>query len=120
MSNLALNQQLFDDPFKVLFYKALKDYEIESLTDRIEFLDRLADGIHQASNDIKNDAESSGWTGIVSAFGAALSIGAFGVLPVLPVAVLACMSSASAITGIATGFQRKVKLSPVAAELEQP
>ncbi|MBW4525056.1 MAG: hypothetical protein KME18_07645 [Phormidium tanganyikae FI6-MK23] len=119
MSALIINQKLLDDPFRVIYYKALESFDIHTLADRIEFLDRLADGIHQVENDIKNSTEQGGWLGIVSGFAAAMSIGAFVSLPILPVAVLGFMGATSAIVGIGNTVNRKFKLSPVQEELER-
>lgn len=119
MNNLTINQKLIDDPFRVIYYKALETFEIHTLADRIEFLDRLADGIHQVENDIKNSSEQSQWLGIVSGFGAALTIGAFIAIPLIPVAVLATMGTSSALVGIGNTVQRKLKLSPVQEDLER-
>ncbi|MBW4525388.1 MAG: hypothetical protein KME18_09375 [Phormidium tanganyikae FI6-MK23] len=119
MSALIINQKLLDDPFRVIYYKALESFDIHTLADRIEFLDRLADGTHQVENDIKNSTEQGGWLGIVSGFAAAMSIGAFVSLPILPVAVLGFMGATSAAVGIGNTVNRKIKLSPVQEELER-
>jgi hypothetical protein len=119
MTNLAITQNLLEDPFRVVYYKSLESFDIHTLEDRIEFLERLADGIHQVENDIKDSNERNGWFAIVSGFSAAISIGAFVTLSIIPVAVVACVCTSSAIVGVGSTVDRKFKLSPVQEELEK-
>lgn len=118
-SLITLNNEFVNEPFKILFYKALQSYEVQSLQDRITFLDNLTSGLEKVDDTTSSQLAANGWMRIGSGFGTAITISAFALVPFPFNALLSVASLGGAVTVFSDSITTDKKLKPVSNEIER-
>lgn len=119
MSNLIeLNNEFISEPFKILFYKALQSCEIQTLLERIDFLDNLVNGLEKVENRTTNQTSSNHWMRIASGFSTVATIGAYTMIPFPFNVILAGAATITGGTAFAESIRIDKKLNPISEEIE--